>query len=375
MLHTQQFLRDGGTLEELTSKFAITVKRHQEYHSIVLLKYNQIESPFDQEIVRECRGLILDEARSWNVVSAPFWKFFNAGEFYAAKVDWGTARVLEKLDGSLMTLFVYDGKWHVSSSGTPDAGGEVNGYGFTFKELFWRTYKSYFKADVSIDTIMRHCLPPIDCGKCFMFEMMSPYNKIVVRHERPRIAVLGGRDLNTLKELTVEEAHKFFPEIECVKSFPLTTLEECVATFEHMSPLSQEGYVVVDSNFNRVKVKSPAYVALHHMKDALSSRRALVEVARSGEIQEVVANFPEHAAVLCEAKARLDELARKLEAIYDAHCKIESQKEFALAIRHCPCSSALFSLRAKKTTSIKKFLSTMHIDSLMKLLDYKTNEA
>ena len=35
-------------------------------------------------------------------------------------IDWGTARVYEKLDGSLMTLYRYGGAWQVASSGLPD---------------------------------------------------------------------------------------------------------------------------------------------------------------------------------------------------------------------------------------------------------------
>jgi hypothetical protein len=32
-----------------------------------------------------------------------------------------------------------------------------------------------------------------------------------------------------------------------------------------------EGYVIVDANFNRVKVKKPAYVAVHHLKGKSTS--------------------------------------------------------------------------------------------------------
>ena len=39
------------------------------------------------------------------------------------KINWKTARVYEKIDGSLMTLYFYDNKWIISSSGKPDADG------------------------------------------------------------------------------------------------------------------------------------------------------------------------------------------------------------------------------------------------------------
>lgn len=357
MLNIQRFLRDGGSIDELTEKYAITAKRHPKYPNLTLLKYDQIDSPFSEEIVRECRGIILDENNNWDIVSFPFTKFFNSSEGHAAKIDWNSARVLEKLDGSLMTLASYNGEWFVSSSGTPDAGGNVSGFGFTFKELFWQTFKGE--------------LPPVDCGVCFCFELMSPFNRVVVRHEAPRLALIGARNLTTLKELTVQEANKFFPTIETVKEFPLTSLEACIDSLRDISPLSQEGYVVVDANFNRVKIKSLAYVALHHMKDGLSSNRALVEIVRNGEIDEVVANFSEYAPMLNKAKERLDTLVAELEACYEEIRDIPVQKDFAMIAIKSRCSSALFALRANKTTSIRKYFAECNIDSVMNLLGYK----
>lgn len=53
---------------------------------------------------RECRGLVLDEAKDWAVVAMPYTRFFNYGERWASCIDWATAKVFEKMDGSLMTM-------------------------------------------------------------------------------------------------------------------------------------------------------------------------------------------------------------------------------------------------------------------------------
>src|SRR5271154_4502894 len=101
MLNVQKFLRDGGTLDVLVEKFVLDIRRHPEYPNLVLLKYSQIDSPFSEEIVRECRGIILDQKNNWNVVCFSMLKFFNHGEGHAAPIDWSTAKVREKIDGSL----------------------------------------------------------------------------------------------------------------------------------------------------------------------------------------------------------------------------------------------------------------------------------
>jgi len=357
-MHIQNYLRGGGTLESLTEKFAIDVKRHSQYNNLVLLKYNQIDSPFGEEIVRECRGIILDEKDDWRVICYSMPKFFNHSEGHAAPIDWSTAKVREKVDGSLCQLFVYDSKWMFATSGSPDASGPVGDYGFTFQEFFWKTFA--------------HQLPPVDCNKCFFFELTSIYNKIVVVHSEPSITLLGGRDINTMQELTVEEAHAFFPECKIAMQFNLGSFDECIASYAHFSGLNQEGYIVCDAQFNRVKLKHPQYTHLHHMKDSLSSsRRALVEIVRVGEIDEVVASFPEYAPMLAEAKERLDALVKDLEACYEEIKGIPVQKDFAMIAVHTRCSSALFALRAKKTPSIRSYLATMQIDSVMGMLGYK----
>lgn len=380
----QDFLRNngnrsGGTIEDLTAQYAIKTSRHSKYNNLVLFKYDMIESPMAEPIVQECRGVILDENNDWAVVSRPFDKFFNHGEGHAKELDWKTTKIQEKVDGSLMTIYVYDSSWHVASSGTPDAGGLVNDFGFSFAELFWKTLEQY---DVT--------LPKKDCGICFMFELTSQYNKIVVRHSKPSLTLLGARDLTTQKEIKPSEALRLleswdperrtgnratFDKLQAVKEFPLTSYEEIYATFPSIDPLSMEGYIAVcvdaDGNFNRQKIKSPAYVALHHMRDSLGSQKALVIVALNGEIDEVGVAFPEYLNSLKDIKARIYDLVVELETAYDKIKHIPVQKDFAIAACTTRCSSALFAVRGGKSTSIRSHIQKMNIDSVMSLLGYK----
>ena len=371
----QKNLRSGGSISELEEKFAIKCTRHSKYNNLVLFKYNQIESPFSEQIVRECRGIILDENDDWNVVAFPFIKFFNYGEGHAANIDWETSYVQEKVDGSLMTIYVYDNQWHVASSGTPDAGGQVNDFGFSFADLFWKAFDQY-------DIV----LPKKDCGYCFFFELTSQYNKIVVRHAKPGLTLLGARNLVTQKEITATEALKFFEpwdaerrsdsrrsfdKLTTAKQFPLYSFDEIVATFPSIDPLTQEGYVVVDASFNRVKVKSPAYIALHHMKDSCGSVKALFQIAVNGEIDEVVSAFPEYKEMLFDIKSKLNSLISELENDFERLKGISLQKDFALEACKTRCSSALFAVRAGKAPDISTHIRNMSPDRVMEMLDLK----
>lgn len=363
-LLVQKFLRDGGTLANLQASYAIKAKRHGEYPNLVLLKYDQIESPFSEPIVCECRGVILDEDDNWRVVSRAFDKFFNYGEGHAAKIDWSTARVQEKVDGSLCVVYEYRRKWHVASSGTPDASGQVNGADITFSNLFWRSLRKTYP-DHSFD------MPASPNDECYIFELTTPYNKVVVPHADEKVTLLAIRNRATGCFLDMDEYRKVDPpDLSVVREFPLQTLEQIEESFKHFSGATQEGYVVVDGNQNRIKIKHPSYVALHHMRDGFGTRR-MISLLQQNEQAEVLVHFPEFKPLFDKIKAKYDLLANALEILWEATKNEPTQKDFALKVKDAPFSGILFQLRAKKIGSVREGLSLYRTDAIRDLLEVR----
>jgi hypothetical protein len=352
----QDFLRNGGSPADLLETYAI---KNRPSGSLVLFKYDQINSPMAEPIVQEARGVILDSANNWNVVARAFDKFFNHGDQMAAQIDWSTARVQEKVDGSLCMLYHYDSEWHVATTGTPDASGDVNGSGITFADLFWRTFQK-----------MGLPLPEAETNKAFLFELTSPLNRIIVRQTDERLTLLGIRR---------RDGKWYDPELwsdryPVVKSYPLTSFDSVLASFEHIDPLSSEGYVVVDGDFRRVKVKHPGYVALHHMKGegAVTPRRVL-QVLLAGESTEVLTAFPEWAPHFTEAQAALDVLSAQIADDFSRLRHIPIQKDFALEAVKTRCSAALFQLRQGRIAAPIDHLRAMQIDKLADMLGLRAD--
>ena len=52
--------------------------------------------------------------------------------------------------------------------------------------------------------------------------------------------------------------------------YGFSSIEEVVTACNKLNPVQDEGYVLVDKDFNRVKVKNPQYVALSHLGDSLT---------------------------------------------------------------------------------------------------------
>ena len=319
-----------------------------------------------EPLVQDCRGIILDELNNWEVVAMAFRKFFNFGESLAGKIDWSTASVLEKLDGSLCTLYAYDGSWQVSTTGQADAGGRVNKAGIiTFADYFWETFHKSGMV-----------LPPPECGTCFFFELTGPMNRVVVEHTSPKLTILGCRNLSSLEEAPPTVAARLLqcpsPDL-VVKSFSIRSLDALIASFDTINPIRQEGYVVVDGQWNRIKVKHPGYVALHH---ALSLRgvgrlRAFAEIARSNEAAEVVASFPALSDTLAEVVRRYERLVAAVAADVARLAACPDQRSFALEATKAPWAPALFRLRAGKDARARDALRALRIDALVELLGMK----
>lgn len=374
-LHVQKYLRDGGTPERLEQDLGITHKRHGAHANLILFKYNQIESPMSNPIVQECRGLILDEANDWAIVNWSMSKFFNYGEGLADPIDWATAVVQAKMDGSLIQLYNYQGKWYVATSGTPDAMTEVNGSGVNFSDLFWKALTQ----NGGIWTASREEFAPVNDEARhynFWFELTGPLNRVVVDYKTTNLTLLGARRVDTWEEVHPSTIAHLFPGVPVVKEFPLQSMEEIFETLKTMNPLEQEGYVIrwkkKDGTIGRSKSKSPGYVALHHARDSFAaSNKNLVEVVRQNEDAEYLAAFPDLYERMMKIRVRYLEVVVELQEAMIKHGHLQIQKEFALSIKDVPGNGALFQLRSGKVKSVKEFLAKMSIDSLMHLLGYK----
>lgn len=390
MLEIQKYLLEHGeasSFDYFKNELSLMVKEAADGKR-VLFKYNQIDSPMGNPIVQESRGLILDRSREWRIVSWPFKKFFNYGEGHAAPLDLATAHVLEKVDGSCITLYHWEGRWRTQTLGMIDADGWVNNAfpPITFADLFHKV--------INTDRLDAILFPALT----YTFELATPFNRVVTRYEKERVVLLSVRNLTNLysvcncNELTSDPTlgeyhinseafqHEYralslsIPHLELPKiySVGVTSLTD-VAEMSKQLPQMEEGYVVVDLQFNRVKVKNPSYLALLHLKESSSSSvKALVQLVITNEGSEFLAYFPEFQEQYDRIAAAISGLKERLHTAYEAAKDLENQKEFALAIKASgvPFTGILFALRKGTYKSIDEGLSNTepkHIVELLKL--------
>ena len=354
----QNYLRQFGP-DKLKEEYFIKHKQHYKYPNLYLFKYDQINSDFTKSIVKVCRGIILNRDNDWKPVCYPYEKFFNWGEKEASQIDWRHyPNIYEKLDGSLISLWYYDYKWHVSTSGTPDAMCYVGGTNFLFRDLFWKVWNElgYKLPDVS------KCAGLLDFT--YMFELMTPFNRVVVDHKKNDIKLHGARGLISLQERDPDYiVQEFDLNWKTVKKYNFKNLFEIIDMTKTMKGIEQEGFVVCDYKFNRIKIKCDDYVKLHHCVSGMSTRK-MIEIIQKNETEEILNYFPSYKEMFAEIKEKYENLIIETEKCYDNFKNIENQKDFALAVKDLSYSSALFNVRNMKNKSFREFYSQMSVKKL-----------
>lgn len=383
-LNVQWFIEQHSDWEKLLSEkpYCLTMSREQwNGMNLLMLKYSQIDSDFNEPIVRECRGLILNEDTN-EIVSFPFTKFGNYGEGYCPEIDWSTARCGEKVDGSLIKIVNVDDNLLISTNGTILASkapiAEQIGCRYSFfgdivaEQLDAVLEKSGWQKKLQEEGLCALW----EEGYTYMFELCSPWTRVVVPHKENKLYFLGKRNNETFEETYFTDDPVFSKLFDTPKVFSLKSIDECIAATKAM-PWDEEGYVVCDGKFNRVKVKSPAYVATHHLKGngVMSYARAL-ELVRLNEIEEICEYFEEFRPALEECKARFWKLVEDTEKAWNDYLKIDSslptRKDKALWItKNFKMPGVAFGLLDKKIASVKSFFMEVPTSKLLKYLGYK----
>lgn len=360
-----EFIKAHGDWEELLTRppYCIKIKREDGY---IIFSYNQLESDFDIELVRECRGVILDE-KTLRPVCVPFFKFGNYGESYAATLDWGSARVQEKIDGSIIKVWYDREKWRVSTNGNIVADNAV----LTRTDLFdddctFGTFGELFavaKEKRGLD------FDKLDKDKTYMFELIGPYNKVVILYPNIDIYHIGTRDNTTLKELDVDIG------VQKPREYPLRSIEQCIAASREL-PDDKEGYVAVDKYYNRVKIKNPTYVALHHYKNnGTPSLTALIEIVRKNEAGEYLTYFPEFRTSIERCKSDIEKILAELQAEVDVlkGMQFATQKDFALYVKEKPLCGYYFEWNKNRALTPKEWFWRMPDEKIRRILENSNN--
>lgn len=270
-------------------------------------------------------------------VCHPFDKFGNYGESYVREIDWKSARVTEKIDGSLIKVW-YHGGWHISTNGTINAQyAYVPNTQLSYYDLFIRALKK--NGDPARDFF--EWLNP---DYVYMFELVSPDNRMTILYPEDAIYLIGVRDRKSDREFDIDIFKQYFFRIYMpnMVKFPeryyLNTLGDCIHATQLMSA-DEEGFVVCDDKFDRVKVKSEQYLIASHLRFNNSINvKKVIKLIRDEMIDDFCAYNEDYIGFVNDIKEAGRQIAITLDETWEGLSKLlpPTKKEFFMMVKDMP---------------------------------------
>ena len=330
--------------EDLFSNISEKTKDH-----MFLYNYNQRHLvDRDNPILRKCRGLVVREDGS--VLNYPFERFFNTFESECDILDYSSAMVQEKIDGSLISCFWNGIDWEVCTRGSfyPI----VDSVSANFSEEFRRLFKLFGRLNTNIN---------------YFFELVSQNNRIVTWYDEESVYLIGARLKCNLKEIdshTLDVTANHI-KVNRPKQYKFNNMKEMDTLFDLLKD-DEEGFVIVDNNFKRAKMKQESYIQLSRIKQLKEDDILDYLLGRIEVDEEYLQKDVEIRHKKLQMYLDLYEALDRIETIF---CNIEynNRKEFALQALKYPFSASLFTMFDNR--DVKEGIKTW--DYVKSILDYK----
>ena len=307
-----KYYEDGWLIKQTHPELPLTIWNYSQS--------TQFERKWD-EITLQCRGLVTDE--DGNVVARPFRKFFNIEEGkHTPTKDFS---VYEKMDGSLIILFNYNGEWIVGSRGS-------------------------FTSDQAVAA--RNIINQTDLDNVglpneytFLFEFTAPWNRIVVDYgEGEELTLLGIVNTNSGEEIPVDLFAKYLNRY-CKIGNPYNEVKEYdnIEDYESLKEIiddNQEGFVIHFSNGDRCKIKGEEYVRLHGIMTNVSTKSIWECLSNGDPLDEYIKEVPDEfydkvKLYVAELESQYWEVADKAGSLFKSIYKEGMEpKEFASEIKY-----------------------------------------
>jgi len=229
-------------------------------------------------VLLDCRGTIIRP--DGTVYAKPFRKFFNIGERPESSLEALSGRcapeVAHKLDGSMITLF-HDPNTKAVRFATRGS--------FTSDQAKHaaRIWAESF-GDGSLDALVP--------GHTLLFELVAPYDRIVVAYEREELVLIGVVETDTGIERSYREVHSVGYALG-LRSAPGEVLDW--RTISEMVRPNFEGFVLFwPEDGLRVKAKLTDYMRLHRIITGLNEHTIWQQLTTDGvSIDDLRREIPE----------------------------------------------------------------------------------
>ena len=285
-------------------------------------------------LLRSCRGLVTD--LEGNIVGRGFDKFFNWEEHTISEFPDSSQKIeiTEKLDGSLLIVFRYNDQVVYSTRGSFYSDQAIAG-GKLFRELYNEDW--------------------IEAGYTYLFEYISPDNRIVVSYDKSDLVHLAKIDNSNGFDLERDSKFKCVNVVEMEGS----CFSDIFAGYSKLKSLNspnKEGFVVRALSDGtspdwRCKIKFDDYIKLHRIVTGVSNKTVWEMLRDGSSIDSMLEICPdEFNEWLKNTKASFElkflEVESRAKYSYDCVRELPTRKEQAMTLMtdHKEVSAIVFKM-------------------------------
>jgi T4 RnlA family RNA ligase len=237
-----------------------------------LASYTDFVMPFEgcEVDARELRGLtfVIDGDKE---ICFPFiHKFFNINEnpstLESKITDIGIRSILTKYDGSAISFIKFP-------NGVVRAKTK-----YSFESEQAKTAQSLYESDEYISRYVNKCF---NINRVPLFELVSPFNKIVCDYDKTELRPLHERCMTS-----GEYAFSYTLWSSNVHVYDLLNLQKTVE--------DEEGWVIILNNGEFIKIKTLWYFAMHKLlTDDLNNEAAICSLILDEKIDDILSQIPQ----------------------------------------------------------------------------------
>ena len=265
-----------------------------------------------------------------------------------------------------MSLWCYNDIWHLSTNGT------INAFQAPLGDT-GKTFGDYFIDCLFESARGKEILKELNPLYCYTFEMVGPLNRVVIPYSEPKLYAIGQRNMVTMEEIFYNGPVGFEYNIWLPKYYGYENLDEVIKQASLMSK-DEEGFVVRDAQFNRIKVKSPEYLmaARLHNNGVITDKR-IIEIIQTEKVDDFIAYCPMYEARLREMQDKITKVLwsafHELDYAIDQGYFYQSRAEYAKAIKDCKYKHFLFCMYDGKYNNVKDYIYSMRPEHLLKMIE------
>ncbi len=261
-----------------------------------------------------CRGLVLDA--DGFIIGRSFKKFFSYEQLNGVLPE-GKFVVEEKLDGSMLLVFKYNGEFIAATRGSFESEQAVDARRFLNEKQLSRF---------------------VDDGITLVFEYISHLNKIVCRYDYEGLVLLAAIDNESGEDIEIFNEGL---EFKRPKIYTFNELDEILNYEED----NIEGFVLHYADNSRVKSKTALYKELHKYITGVSEK-TIWESLKNGTFYTWLEKCPDEMyGWVTEIKETLETQYKEIErSARDNFVDFGNRKENALHYQNLPNPGILFSI-------------------------------